>query len=822
MTNKLPSTNSKLQLRGRALAAVLSLLAGTTTALGQSQSQDEPAIDPSQVRVDDAMTVDLHVKDEDLANVLEMLSIQSQKNIIASKDVQARVTANLYGVTFYEALDAILNVNGYGYIEDGNFIKIYTMEEITKMEAQARPKVSRMMELNYLASIDAAEFVKPLLSPEGQIKVNGKSTAFPALGETPVGGDDYASASILVVYDFEENVQQVEAMVKQIDTRPAQVLVEATILQTQLNEANALGVDFSILADMSFDEFLTAGPLGAVTSMLNGRAPGGTTRVPSGGGGTAVTSTVGNTASAGGVKIGVVSNDVSVFLRALDEVTDTTVLSNPKVMALNRQPARVLVGRKVGYLNTTSTDTATTQSVEFLDTGTQLYFRPFVTNEGMVRMELKPQVSEAAIRQVADATGAAVTIPDEITNELTTNVLVRDGQTVVLGGLFRESITNTRKQVPLLGDIPIIGQAFRGNDDNTNRNEIIFLITPTILNDAMMGDQGTRGADHVDRVVTGARNGVLFFSRDKMTNHWNVEAERLMREGKNERALTLLERSLYLNPHQSEVIEMRERLTGKKVPQTQRSFLERVLKREASQSLIQVEGAEPLSSNTPGNSSAFNASGDSYASAPSVPVQTYGANFNDNSQPVQPGVIAAIEQSLASDEVRVETGIPQDEFASALAAQQAQQGLGGQEQQVQDQQIQQWAQQDSLQANAESVAIESSSNTLADQDANAGLSQLASASSSFAPQAAPVENSGQSWAGESQASQSYASNSRPLVNQANNSDQLLKDFVSTSPMGGWWMGPTGFTGNWYGFFQAMDQYQMNNQNQILTGVTEQR
>src|SRR5262249_23249315 len=144
-------------------------------------------------------------------------------------------------------------------------------------------------------------------------------------------------------------------------------------------------------------------------------------KVPDGAGGTGVVGTAGNTAGPATLKVGIVSNDVAVFMRLLDEVTDTTLLSHPQIMALNRQAARVLVGRKVGYLNTTSTDTATTQTVEFLDTGTQLYFRPFVTNEGMIRMELKPQVSEAVIRDTKDATGAAVTIPDEITNELVTN-----------------------------------------------------------------------------------------------------------------------------------------------------------------------------------------------------------------------------------------------------------------------------------------------------------------------------------------------------------------------------------------------------------------
>lgn len=618
------------------MGVLLAFAAGTTVALAQDTTEN-PALEPaapaaewapaapadaaqpesnadaqnapaneetSNVVIDDNMTVDLHVKDEDLANVLEMLSIQSQKNIIASKDVQARVTANLYGVTFYEALDAILNVNGYGFIEEGNFIKIYTLDELAKKQIDMRNKVSKVITLSYMNSVDAAEFVKPLLSPDGQIKVNSKAGTFTAAGETPSGAEDYAHGSLLVVYDYEENVAQVEEMVRLIDTRPAQVLVEATVLQTQLNEANALGVDFSVVADMSFTDYVGT-PLQAVNSILAGNSDAAVGGASQDRGASGVGSTVGNVAQgAGGLKVGIVSNDVGVFIRALDEVTDTTVLSNPKIMTLNRQSGRVLVGRKVGYLNTTATDTSTTQSVEFLDTGTSLYFRPFVTTNGLIRMEVKPKVAEAAIRQISDIGGNPVTIPDEITNEITTNILVRDGQTVVLGGLFRENVTVTRKQVPVLGDIPFIGNAFRGHDDSTNRNEIIFLITPTIVDDAMITESGARGSEYVDRIVAGSREGTLFWSRDRITNNLNIEAERLAREGDTAGALNKAERSLGLNPGQPEMIQMRERLTGKKAPTTNRSFLDRVINKEAAENLLQVQ-AEELSSNTTDSTQQF-------------------------------------------------------------------------------------------------------------------------------------------------------------------------------------------------------------------------
>ena len=553
----------------------------------------KPANSDIKLSIDENNIVDLHVNEEDLSAVLEMLSIQSQRNIVASKNVTARVTANLYGVTFYEALEAILNVNGFGFIEEGNFIYVYTLDEIATIQKQNRQRVSKVITLSYIAATDAAEFVKPLLSDTGQIKTPGKTGNFPALGDTPAGAEDYALGAALVVYDFEENVAEIEALIKQIDTRPSQVLVEATILQTSLNEANAFGVDFAVVGNMAFGDFMQiGGPLSGPQALQGGKA--GTNVLPADGGGTALSSTVGNTTGAGGVKLGIVSNDVSIFLRMLDEVTDSTVLSNPKLLTLNRQAARVLVGRKVGYLNTTSTETATTQTVEFLDTGTQLYFRPFVDPvQRTIRMELKPQVSEAVIRDVKDSAGSAVTIPDEITNELSTNVIVRDGQTIVLGGLFRESTTATRRQWPLLGDIPLIGSAFRGNEDETQRSEIIFLITPSIVDDAALAASGEAGMRMAEQAQAGARAGVLKWSRERITSQLNVEAEKLATEGNNEKALWKVERSLALNPLQPEVIAMRERLTGRRTDLHERSMLNRIVDKEMRDAGRQSSNASP-------------------------------------------------------------------------------------------------------------------------------------------------------------------------------------------------------------------------------------
>jgi type IV pilus assembly protein PilQ len=658
-------------------AAATPPAAPTQPAASDTQPTDRaPGMKNEDSRVEvlgesDQLIVDLHVNDEDLANVLELLSIQSQKNIVASKNVTARVTANLYGVTFFEALDAILHINGFGYIQRGNFIYIYTVEELKEIEKQSRQRVTAVVKLNYLTAIDAAEFVKPVLSEGGQIKTNGKTSTFQIPDTGPTGADEFASEAMLVIYDYEENVEEIKKLVTSLDTRPAQVLVEATILQTALTEANAFGVDFSLIGDLNFNDFvLPGGPLGVVDGLIagestgysNGSATSSAKRVaPRDGNGRALTSTPGNTSGPGTFKVGFVGgNDVAVFLRLLDEVTDTTILSNPKILALNRQPARVLVGRKVGYLNTTSTDTSTTQTVQFLDTGTQLYFRPFVTNEGLIRLELKPQVSEAVIRDTRDATGAAVTIPDEITNELVTNVLVRDGQTVVLGGLFRESTTSTRRQVPILGDIPLIGNAFRGNEDDNQRSEIIFMITPNIVNDNILLDQGKRAGETVQRARVGAREGMLPFSRDRMTGELLVEAQRLADEGNTEKANWKVRQALAMNPHQPEAIALRERLTGKKSTTIDRSLLSHIFHGGSQPAPANgVSETKPM----PSGSSEINPT----PSTDSTPVAT---NVVPETTPVveQPSQTTVAEATVVETPV-VQTPVTQTEVAQTPVAQ---------------------------------------------------------------------------------------------------------------------------------------------------------
>lgn len=504
------------------------------------------------VEISNYDTVTLSVRETPLSQVLELLSIQGQRNIVPSPRVSGTVTANLYDVTFEQALEAILQQNGAGFVRKGDFIYVYTQDELQKIREAQRHLETRVFRLNYLTASDASTFVTPMLSSAGSIAVSGdvESGFQPSVGDG--GANSSAHVDTMVVHDYEEKLERIAKVVKSLDVRPRQVLVEATILEARIEEDNKFGVDFSILTNAAVQSL--ANPLNGAGELIAG------TLKPANKAG-ALQSSVGNVNTAdGGFTGGAVTDNVAIFIQALDSITDTTIIANPKVLALNRQRADVLIGEKLGYVSTTSTSTSTTQSVEFLDTGIQLTARPFISDDGFIRLELKPQVSTGSV-----TVSTNFTIPNETTNELTTNVMVRDGQTIVLGGLFKEETTVQREQVPGLASVPLAGEAFKGRSDDIDRTEIIFLITPHIVKDEALEAAGQAAADGIEMIRLGVREGLLPWSRTKMTAAHLRDALEAVEAGDDAKALWKVDLALGMQPNQPEAIRLKEKLTGRRV-----------------------------------------------------------------------------------------------------------------------------------------------------------------------------------------------------------------------------------------------------------------
>jgi len=530
----------------------------------EPENTDSDVANKQTVSVGDLGQIDLHVKDLEIAKVLQLLSIQSQRNIVLSRNVAGNISADLYGVDFYEALDAILHTNGFGYREKGSFIYVYTQQELEALKEAERQVVTRVRRLDYLNAADASTFVSPMLSGNGTISVSAETTDSFVPDDSDAGQNSYASADTLIIRDYPENVEEIMAVLAELDIRPEQVLIEATVLQARLTEANAFGVDFSIFTDLTVGDFDT--PLNAVDQLISGSVTGADS-------GQVVQSTVGNTAAGqSGIKLGFLGNEVGLFVRALDSVTDTTVLSNPKLLVLNRQRAELLVGAKLGFLSTTATDTSTTQTVEFLEVGTELAVRPFVSSDGNVRIEMRPSVSDGETSLVG-----GFVIPNETTQEMITNVIVRSGQTVVLGGLFSEDISVGRSQAPVLGDIPGLGTALQGQDDNVSRTEIIFMIKPTIVKDKALYAAGESAKSNIELARIGARQGLLPFSRTKLTASHVRNAMKQLDDGNEDKALWYADMALYLDPTSQEAWRIKEKVTGKRVYYPTQSVLNKAI-----------------------------------------------------------------------------------------------------------------------------------------------------------------------------------------------------------------------------------------------------
>jgi type II secretory pathway component GspD/PulD (secretin) len=443
--------------------------AAPAAAAAPAEAVQEEAVAPAQPLSPQSLQTISFKKDMPIKDALRMLAQMYQKNIVPSAKVDGIVTVtNLYDVTFEEAMQSILGTHKYEI--KGNFVRVYTNEEFkadkTRQEFVTIP-------LYYINAAEAEKLAKPLLSEVGATGVTSPAKADTTPGD---GGNTLAIRDYLVVSDYPEVVKKIKQVITEVDVAPPQVLIEVTVLEAVLDETTQFGINFDSLGD-------TVSTIGQDGISQNGLA---------------------SVVDTGGLTVGIVKGNFQALLRALETVTDTTILANPKILALNKQAGKLLIGREDGYYsNEASSDqTVTSRTVAFLESGTVLEFRPFVGKDGLIRMEIRPEQSTGEI-----ANG----LPNKSKTEVKTNIMVKDGKTIVLGGLFQEATTRSINQIPLLGDIPIIGQLFRSTDDNSKRTELIVLITPHIISDPEQADGADRMED-VRRLAYNARQNLTWMS----------------------------------------------------------------------------------------------------------------------------------------------------------------------------------------------------------------------------------------------------------------------------------------------------------------------
>jgi len=508
------------------------------------------SLDSSSLTVSNEGLVEIHVRDTEISTVLEMLSYQARTNIVATKSVRGTVSANLYGLTMESALDAILMPNGFVHKRVKNTVFVGTPDELTTPTQTPTP-VTRVFRLRYILKDEAVTAVACVLSENGQVTAGGvEETEFDSgsdIFEATEAGIDY-----IIVTDVPSRMADVEALLRDIDIRPRQVLIETTILRATLNEDNQFGIDFTMLGGVDFQN--VNGVSNASADMTTGVTPPNryeqtTFNVN--------TDLIGGMPS-GGFTFGVIRNSVATFVRALEDVTDVTVVANPKIIALNKQKSAVIVGRRDGYITTTVTETAAVQTVEFLETGTQIRFRPFINEDGTVRLAVHPKDSNGGL--------TAANLPFEETTEAEAAIMVDDGRTVLIGGLFRERTVNSKSQIPLLGDIPGAGLLFQNHSDTTVREEVVILLTVHVLNETDEEyDRYNALLDDIERVRVGSRRGLLGSGRDRLAQAFYQQALRQVEQGDAKRALLCTRMALHNSPKHLAAIKLKERLLGRRL-----------------------------------------------------------------------------------------------------------------------------------------------------------------------------------------------------------------------------------------------------------------
>ena len=408
-------------------------------------------------------TLEYHGTNLDVRDVFGTLRLLTERNIVVSQDVTAKFSGDLYDMTFEEAVEVICLATGLTATKRGSYLFI----ENTVFE-------TKVFVLRHSRAEDLKDLIEDMLGAGEKVTASASSAVGIEGDAENAGGDAYASNDVVFVRASSVNMRAIEQMISLVDAAPQQVLIEAVILTADMVYSKELGVDISVLQSLDFQDLsASSNGFGISTGPISADQMANTVN--------SLQTDFAGDVSDGGINLGFFRGDVAAFVRALQTVTDSTVLAQPKIMALNKQRGEVLLGRRDGFLTTTVTETGTTQQVEFLETGTRLLFRPFIGENGLIRMEIHPEDSEGGLNTLG--------LPFEITAELTTNILVKSGHTAIIGGLFREKNTTIEKGVPGLSSIPVLGKAFGSDIDGVHREEIIVLLTPTIINADTYGEE---------------------------------------------------------------------------------------------------------------------------------------------------------------------------------------------------------------------------------------------------------------------------------------------------------------------------------------------
>lgn len=361
---------------------------------------------------------ELSLVETPVAQAFEMLSSLGQISIILSNDVSGSVTASIYGNSLEDAVRTVADAAGFAVEKRGDTFFVMQREQVGTERVSDLTDV-QSFRLQYLSVVEAAPLVESYLSRYGKLS-------------------SLPERKTLVVTDQPDFLARIGKVLAEIDREPKQILIEAEILEVALTDDETFGIDWT------------------------GRGGKGTF------GSSGLTGNVGS-----GFFMEYLTRDLDIYLDALSQSGRVRTLSTPKLLVLEDEDAEVIIGDRIGYRVTTTIDSVTSESVEFIESGVILRVRAAVDNKDRIMLEVHPEVSSGT---VTDG------IPTVSTTEVTTHLIADDGQPLFIGGLIKNSKVDRESGVPGLRSVPVLGALFSQNEDRFARSETVVMMRPHLVN----------------------------------------------------------------------------------------------------------------------------------------------------------------------------------------------------------------------------------------------------------------------------------------------------------------------------------------------------
>lgn len=399
--------------------------------------------------------VSLDFQDAEITSILRLLADISGKNLVMGEDVKGRISIKLSNVPWDQALDIVLKMNSLGKVEEENVIRIGTLGNIARQqEEEAKAKESmiraedlatRVINVNYAKAQDLSEAIKKNLSPRGDFTIDARTNA-------------------IIIKDIEKNIDKINALVKILDTPTPQVMIEAKVVQAIPEFTKDLGVQWG--AD--FKNISGNNSIG----ISAGPGTGPTFGTPTTGFGVNLPSGGTNPATLGFTFGRLTNSPINLDLRlsAAESRGMTKTISSPKIATLDNQEAKIEQGESIPFATTSLQGTQTT----FVDANLTLSVTPHITTDGSIIMKVK--VSKNAPGKLTVSAGPSIE-----KREATTNVLVKDGDTVVIGGIYESTTRESSDRIPFLSNIPLLGWLFKREHNEGKTTELLVFLTPRII-----------------------------------------------------------------------------------------------------------------------------------------------------------------------------------------------------------------------------------------------------------------------------------------------------------------------------------------------------